>query len=223
MTIEEAIKQRRSVRKYKKIVLSDDIINSLNSKIEECNRLGNLNIQLVTNEKRAFSGILSYGMFSGVENYFVIAGKSSDSLEENAGYYGEQLVLLAQQLGLNSCWVGLTYKSVKDAYTLNPGDKVVALIALGYGELLKFTPKKKTPEQLCKNLSEAPEWFAKGLEMVSCAPSAINQQKYTFEYEAPNKVKANKGFSLAGYTKVDLGIAKLHFEIGAGRDNFVWA
>lgn len=25
-----------------------------------------------------------------------------------------------------------------------------------------------------------------------------------------------------GYTQLDLGIVKLHFEIGAGKDNFQW-
>ena len=29
-------------------------------------------------------------------------------------------------------------------------------------------------------------------------------------------------FSLIGYTKMDLGIAKCHFEIGAGKENFQW-
>ena len=33
---------------------------------------------------------------------------------------------------------------------------------------------------------------------------------------------AKKGFSMIGYTKMDLGIAKYHFEIGAGEVNFEW-
>lgn len=36
------------------------------------------------------------------------------------------------------------------------------------------------------------------------------------------KVKLEKGFSLIGYTDLDLGIVKLHFEIGAGKANFEW-
>ena len=31
-----------------------------------------------------------------------------------------------------------------------------------------------------------------------------------------------KGFSLIGYTQLDLGIAKYHFEIGAGKEHFDW-
>jgi hypothetical protein len=46
--------------------------------------------------------------FTGVQNYIALIGKKSSSLEEQAGYYGEQLVLTAQQLGLNTCWVAMT-------------------------------------------------------------------------------------------------------------------
>ncbi len=35
-------------------------------------------------------------------------GKKGPTLEESCGYYGERLVLLAQQLGLNTCWVAMT-------------------------------------------------------------------------------------------------------------------
>ena len=35
-------------------------------------------------------------------------------------------------------------------------------------------------------------------------------------------VKASKGFSLIGYTKMDLGIAKYHFEVGVGENVFDW-
>jgi hypothetical protein len=35
-------------------------------------------------------------------------------------------------------------------------------------------------------------------------------------------VEAKAKFSLIGYAKLDLGIAKYHFEIGAGKENFEW-
>jgi hypothetical protein len=54
----------------------------------------------------------------------------------------------------------------------------------------------------------------------------VNQQKFSFEYlgEENNhhQVKARRGFSVIGYTQMDLGIAKCHFEIGAGKENFVF-
>ena len=116
MTLLEAIKQRHSVRRYVHKPLSADIIETLQKKIEKCNAEGGLHIQLVTNETKAFTGIFSYGKFSGVENYLVMVGKKADDLDERVGYYGEQLVLLAQTLGLNTCWAGLSYRKVSEAY-----------------------------------------------------------------------------------------------------------
>ena len=71
-----------------------------------------------------------------------------------------------------------------------------------------------------------PDWFKKGVEASILAPTAVNQQKFSFEYvEIRNNshlVKANKGFSLIGYTRIDLGIAKFHFEIVVGNEIFDW-
>lgn len=223
MTILEAIRQRHSVRHYISKPLSQDIIDALEAKIEECNHKGMLHIQLVTNETKGFSGMLAYGQFSGVENYLVMAGEPLPDLDERVGYYGEQLVLLAEQLGLGTCWAGLSYRKVKGAYMLDCKEKIACMIALGYHNDPGRNLKKKRPEQLSNVGSDTPEWFRKGVEAACLAPTAVNQQKFSFEFIAPNKVKANKGFSLIGYTKMDLGIAKLHFEIGARKENFEWS
>ena len=116
MTLKEAIEQRHSVRKYIHKPLTDEVVDALQKKIDECNAQGDLHIQLVTNEKKAFTGIFSYGKFAGVENYLVMVGKKADNMNERIGYYGEQLVLLAQTLGLNTCWAGLSYRNVNGAY-----------------------------------------------------------------------------------------------------------
>ena len=72
-----------------------------------------------------------------------------------------------------------------------------------------------------------PSWFRKGVEAALLAPTAVNQQKFSFEYlgieNSRHLVRAKKGFSLVGYALMDLGIAKYHFEIGAGKENFDWA
>ncbi|MFR2154369.1 MAG: nitroreductase family protein [[Eubacterium] siraeum] len=58
-------------------------------------------IQLVTDEPKAFDSFMAhYGKFSGVTDYIALIGRKSDKLNEICGYYGEQLVLLAAQLGL---------------------------------------------------------------------------------------------------------------------------
>ena len=225
MTLQEAITVRHSVRKYIDKEIPADIIAALRDKIEECNKVGNLNIQLVLNETKAFTGMLSYGKFSGVKNYLVMVGKKADDLDERIGYYGEHLVLLAQTLGLNTCWVGLSYRKVPEAYNVGKDEKLACMIALGYGETQGVTHKIKTVQQVSNASDITPAWFKVGVEAALLAPTAVNQQKFSFEYigmkDNKHIVKADKDFSLVGYTKIDLGIAKCHFEIGAGKDNFL--
>jgi nitroreductase len=226
MTLQEAITARHSVRKYIDKEIPADIVTALQDKIAEYNKVGNLNIQLVLNETRAFTGMLSYGSFSGVRNYFVMVGKKGADLDERVGYYGEQLVLLAQTLGLNTCWVGLSYRKVPEAYNVGKDEKLACMIALGYGETEGVSHKIKTVEQVSNASDITPSWFKKGVEAALLAPTAVNQQKFSFKYVGMSnnrhQVRAKKGFSMIGYTQIDLGIAKYHFEIGAGKDNFEW-
>ena len=226
MTIQEAIEARHSVRKYLDKEIPADIIAALQDKITECNNAGNLNIQLVQNETKAFTGMLSYGSFSGVKNCLVMVGKKSKDLDERVGYYGEQIVLFAQTLGLNTCWVGLSYRKVPEAYNVGKDEKLVCMIALGYGETQGVPHKIKSVEDVSNASDITPSWFRKGVEAALLAPTAVNQQKFSFEYVGMSnnrhQVRANKGFSMIGYTQMDLGIAKYHFEIGAGKVNFEW-
>ena len=155
-----------------------------------------------------------------------MVGKKDDNLDERVGYYGEQLVLLAQTLGLNTCWVGLSYRKVEDAYNVGKDEKLVCVIAIGYGETQGVTHKVKNVEQVSNASDLTPAWFKKGIEAALLAPTAVNQQKFSFEYVGMSnnrhRIKAKKGFSIIGYSQIDLGIAKCHFEIGAGVNNFEW-
>ena len=226
MTLLEAIEARHSVRKYIDKEIPDDVIAVLQDKIEEYNKVGNLSIQLVLNETKAFSGMLSYGKFSGVKNYLVMVGKKSKDLDERIGYYGEHLVLLAQTLGLNSCWVGLSYRKVPEAYNVDKDEKLACMIAIGYGETQGVGHKIKSVKEVSNASDITPSWFKKGVEAALLAPTAVNQQKFSFEYVGMHnnhhQIRAKKGLSMIGYTQMDLGIVKCHFEIGAGKENFVW-
>lgn len=223
MTELEALQSRHSVRKYQDRPLEASDVAALQEEIEKINKEGDLHMQLVLNERKAFKGFLSYGSFSNVANYIMIVGKKSESLEYRVGYYGEKLVLFAQSIGLNTCFVGLTYKKVDGAFEVGRDEKVVLCIAVGYGEADGYrTHKIKSPDQVSNVTQNSPEWFKKGVDAALLAPTAINQQKFYFEYIPADKVKPGKGTSIAGYTKIDLGIAMYNFEIGAGRQNFHW-
>jgi len=228
MTIQEAIEARHSVRAYKEQPLTEDIVNALEAKITELNNEGRLHMQLVQNEPKAFQGTLAkYGKFRGVNNYIVVAGQKTDDLDDRVGYYGEHLVLFAQTLGLNTCWVGLSYSKVPGTYVLDEGEKIACYIAIGYGETQGVSHKVKTIEQVSHSLTDnPPSWFLKGVEAALLAPTAVNQQRFSFEYlgekDGRHLVHAKRGFSLIGYTQMDMGIAKYHFEVGAGKENFEW-
>lgn len=227
MTLQEAIEVRHSVRAYKDQLLAEDVAKRLEEEIAEVNQAGHLHVQLIQNEPKAFQGTLAkYGKFRNVTSYLVMAGKKAEDLDERIGYYGEQLVLLAQTLGLNTCWVGLSYRKIPDTYVLEEGEVIKAYISIGYGETQGVNRKSKTVEQVSNTSDITPSWFKRGVEAALLAPTAVNQQKFSFEYlgmkDDRHQVRAKKGFSLVGYTQMDLGIAKYHFEIGAGKENFDW-
>ena len=227
MTIQEAIEARHSVRAYKDQPMADEVAKQLEEEIAVVNQKGNLHVQLIRNEPKAFQGTMAkYGKFRNANNYIVMAGKKAEDLDERVGYYGEHLVLLAQTLGLNTCWVGLSYSKVPGTYVLEEGEKIACYIAIGYGETQGAGHKIKTVGQVSNASDATPSCFRKGVEAALLAPTAVNQQKFSFEYvgvkDGRHQVSAKKGFSMIGYTKMDLGIAKYHFEIGAGKVNFDW-
>ena len=218
MTLLEAIQARHSVRRYRPGPLAPDVRQALEAKVREVNAAAGLHVQLIYDEPRAFTGVFAYGKFSGVTNYLVMAGRKAPDLDERIGYYGEQLVLLAQQLGLNTCWAGLSYRKVDDTYTLADGEKICCYIALGYGLTQGTARKSKSAEQVSNVGPDSPQWFRDAISAVLLAPTAINQQKFRFSYTGSGtRVIAHRLFSLVGYTQMDMGIAKLHFEIAAAR------
>ena len=221
MTILEAIEQRHSVRSYLDKPIEGKTLERLQKLISECNKKSGLNIQLVLNEPKAFDSFMAhYGKFSGVKNYIAMVGPKGAYLDEKCGYYGELIVLEAQRMGLNTCWVKSTYKKIPDAFTVNAGEKLVVVISIGYGENQGHEHRSKEAKEIGKADVIWPEWFEKGIDAVLKAPTAVNQQKFIFTLDG-NKVHAKAFIGIC--TKIDLGIAKYHFEIGAGRENFTWA
>lgn len=221
MTLLEAIGERHSVRSYTLQAIEPHKIESLNQLISQLNAKSGLNIQLVTDEPEAFGIFLThYGAFSGVRNYFALIGKPADDLNERVGYYGEKLILESQMLGLNTCWVALTYSKKRSRVLIAPDEKLVCVISLGYGTTQGHSHRIKTIDRVARAQGEMPMWFKRGVEAALLAPTAINQQQFRFTLIDDNHVKAEA--RLGFYSKVDLGIVKLHFEIGATPHEFTW-
>lgn len=213
-TLANQIPLRHSVRSFTDRPIEGDTLETLQRVVDECNRESGLRLQLIVNEPEAFTGLMArYGRFRNTRSYLACVGSKSDDLSESVGYWGERVVLAAQALGLNSCWVGASYKKRKAAAKVARGEKLVCVIALGYGTEQGKPHKSKTVEQVADAPSDAPEWFRAGVQAALLAPTALNQQKFLFIYEDGKASVKNLG---GPYSSVDLGIVKLHFELGSG-------
>lgn len=209
MQMLDLMKERHNVRQYSDKKIDGDVKTKLDTYVASINEESGLSMQIFYNEPNCFNSMLAhYGKFSNVKNYIAIVGKKEE--QEKSGYYGEKLVLKCQELGLNTCWVALTHGKVN--VQTKPQQKLLILIALGYGTNTGVAHKSKPIKELCKE-DAYPEWFMKGMEAVSLAPTAMNQQKFLFEMKNGQVyAKALMGF----YSKIDLGIVKYHFETVTG-------
>lgn len=207
----ELIKNRHSVRQYIDKPIEDEKQLIINNLITHINEQSGLHIQACYNEPTAFDTFMAhYGKFENVTNYIVLIGRKN--CDEQIGYFGEKIVLKAQELGLNSCWVALTYGKQKVKASLNKGEKIYCVIALGYGKTAGVAHSIKSVEAVSNATESTPQWFVDGVNSALLAPTAMNQQKFKFIY---NDGKVNATAGIGFYTKIDLGIAKCHFEIGA--------
>ena len=214
----ELMKARHSVRQYLDKPIPADVRAALDACAAELNEKSGLHMQIVYDEPACFgSRMARYGKFENCANYIALVGKKAADLDERCGYYGELLALRAQALGLNTCWVALTHG--KSRADVAPGEKEVILLALGYGKTQGHPRRSKTAAEVCGE-ADGPAWFKNGVEAALLAPTAVNQQKFLFRRDG-NRVTA-KISGVGTCLKIDLGIVKCHFELGAGKENFEW-
>lgn len=214
MTLQEALKERHSVRNYQDKKIEKEIVNQLNEMIAKCNEEGNLHLQLVEDAGNTFNRLLNKAMGLGsAPSVIACIGKDDATLDERVGYYGQQIVLYAQQLGLNTCWAG-TYNPKNVMAEIKDGERLVIVIAIGYGVNGGRDRKSKTFEQVTSGSGDYPEWFVDGVKAALLAPTAVNQQKFMISLEDDKVCIKSKGGFLGN---VDLGIVKYNFEVGSGK------
>ena len=230
MTLQEAAAKRTSRRKYLEKPLDAQSVCVLNEKIAEINRDEGLHIQLVLDGAKPFAGFRrSYGLLTGVQSFLALVGDpATPHWRERLGYFGELLVLQAQRLGISSCWVGGSYRKEDAICELREGEDLTCVIALGYcaeklspRESLLYSVihrKGKSVQDMSRADADAPQWFCDGVQAVCCAPSANNSQPVLLQYHAGTATAGVPG----GGHDIDLGIAKLHFLLGAESANGQW-
>lgn len=220
---------RHSVRSFTDRPIKEGAVAQLQAEADALNERLGLSIQLCLDNPEAFDGRLAhYGSFRNVRNHIALVGPTRPGLDEACGYAGERLVLLAQELGLNTCWMALTYSKKASAARVAAGEKFVCCIALGYGEKTGAAHQVKPIEKLGRTaagseLATAPAWFAAGLEAAQLAPTAVNQQRFRFELAADEHTVHARALPAVSCGRIDLGIAKLHFELGANSASRDWS
>lgn len=164
MNLQQAMAQRHSVRAYTDKPIDGKTLEQLREFIWQSNERSGLHMQLVLNDPKAFDGFMArYGKFSGVRNYIALVGKKADGLEEKLGYHGESVALYAQTLGLNTCWVGLTYARNWNAFEIGPGEKLGLVISVGYGAIraCPIPPnrgKRSWPSRVRRRIGSSGAW-----------------------------------------------------------------
>lgn len=219
---------RHSVRSFTDRPIAGTVLALLQQEVTACNERFGLNIQLCLDNPQAFDSRLAhYGSFRNVRNHLALVGPGRPDLDEACDQAGQRLVLLAQELGLNTCWVALTYRKKGSAAQVRAGEKFACSIAIGYGESAGAAHKVKELEKIGRTeagaLGEAPAWFTAGLEAAQLAPTAVNQQRFRFELAADGRTVRARALPAVSCGKIDLGIVKLHFELGADTVSHDWA
>jgi hypothetical protein len=215
MTEKEAIFARHSVRNYLDKAIEADKVRLIEEKIGELNAEGDLHFQFKADAGNTFNRLLNRAMgLASAPSVIACVGKDTEDIDERVGYYGEKLVLYLQQLGLNTCWAG-TFNRKNIGADVAQDERLVISIAVGYGENQGKERKSKTPDQVTAGRNDRPEWFNEGVKMALLAPTAVNQQKFTICLNDDESVSITDNGGVL--SRVDLGIVKYHFEIGAER------
>ncbi len=218
MTLTEAMQARHTVRKYTSAPLPAELISKLNDRIKENNQKHGVSIKLITGDEAVLGPLIKLILAKGVKNYFLLAGSDTPELGERLGYSSADLMLYAQTLGLNTWWVGGTY-SRKSAAEKAEDNKVIGIVAVGYGVEQGKPHKSKAPEKVSSYEGEAPGWFREGAKAALLAPTALNKQAFFIKgHDGKVSITCDNGI----FTGADLGLVKYHFELGAGIDNFEW-
>ena len=219
MTFKEAAECRHTVRKYTDRKIPRETADKLTERINACNEKFGLDMKLITENTDALGTAVKLVLSKGVRNYIILAGKDTPDTEEKLGYCGTDVMLLAQTLGLNSWWIGGTFSKSGVKKNATEAEKITGIITIGYGEVQGVPHKSKNPEDVSEYDGTAPEWFTSGVKTALLAPTALNRQAFFIK---GNGNKVSLSYKSGMLSDTDMGIAKYHFEVGAGKENFEW-
>ncbi|MBQ3338591.1 MAG: nitroreductase family protein [Atopobiaceae bacterium] len=225
MDIMQAIDTRISCRAYDGREVEAEKLDQLEACIAECNAAANVRMALMRPADGGADLRLAKAMFAGQPStYIAYVSATDEESRDRLGYYGEKVILLATQLGLGTCWVAGTYDRASAHVSLEPGEELYAVVPVGYPA--PKTPLKqrtvraalrkrdKKPTDIYAGYNDASAAVRAAIDAVIKGPSAVNGQPWVF-IDTPGGIAATLPSVKSGIELLDLGIAKLHFELGA--------
>lgn len=226
----EAIEHRHSVRTYEAIAVSEELLASIRSYIEECTKeFGDaIRISFIENKDNKVK-LGTYGVIKGASYFLAAACKNGAYDEFKLGYALEKIVLYCTSIGLGTVWLGGTYKksSFAEVMNLESNEEIKIVVPFGYEAEKKSMVAKLMGDNSKKRKDFGDIYFEKdaktpltreqagkyeeALEKMRFAPSAINKQPWRVIKDGNTlhfcvtDVKA--------YRKIDLGIGMSHFHL----------
>lgn len=243
-SIIELIKIRTSSRTYDGREIDTIALQKLNTFIMEINAEKIINGRFILAQKshdvlENGQKLGTYGVILGAQSYIVGALEMTEKDAQSFGYLFEKVVLYATELGIQTCWLGGTFKkSDFEKSIVMPENEVIVMVSpIGYK---KEKPRifesvmrsvvgannRKPWNELFFNANYTPMTeqlaglYAVPLEMVRLGPSASNKQPWRVIHDE-NRFDfflcRTKGYGVKNFDlqKNDMGIAKCHFELSA--------
>lgn len=231
------IEKRRSRRNYEEKLPKQSHLKKLQTVCDTFKPFDSARTVLVQEPPdNVFSGIIgAYGVIRGAKAFIAFIGNTRNpAVEEQVGYTGEGIILEAEAITLNTCWIGGTFRRelVNSLIDLDEHEKVYAITPVGYAKkkvnfeerlLAGFglMHRRKPLKDMVTGLKESewPKWAKDSLEAARLAPSAVNRQPWKFLVDtnsitiAVNDKKLRRESVMA--KRLCCGIAMLHLEVAA--------
>lgn len=178
----------------------------------------------------------TYGVIKGARAFLAGAVGPGRRAAVDYGYVFEHAVLCATELGLATCWLGLTFRkgAFSAALQLADDEQIPAVSPVGSAHGRRSLAER-VMRLACRSRDRRPfeslffgSWPDGGLaggeagvwsgplEMVRLAPSAVNKQPWrVIRAEGGWRFYRKPGGASEALQHVDMGIALCHFELGA--------
>ena len=243
-SVEEAVKNRVSVRHFKNQVIEEDKLNRLKDLIESLNNpfKCNVNFHLFDVDNLSQQQNLgTYGVIKGAKHFLGASVVDEDYALEACGYEMEVIILFLASINIGTCWLGGTFNRKAFSKTLKVSeDELLPVITpIGYAQ-----QQRHLQEVVMRKIVKADQrlpWealffdhdfqtplnrekikdYAFVCDMVRLAPSASNKQPWRLVLH--NQSFHFYEYKTPGYSnvfpydiqRIDMGIAAAHFELAA--------